>query len=78
MDQRISGATNHVARIANVESMLATGLAILPLVISHLQMGMLAQALVAKLLVDRYVVLLGENVSIHALPHATHHHNAQI
>ena len=78
MDQRISGATNHVARITNVESMLATGLTILPLVINHLQMGMLAQALVAKLLGDMYVVLLRENVSIHALPHATHHHNAQI
>jgi hypothetical protein len=36
--------------------MLATGPVILPLVISHLQMEMLAQALVAKLLVDRYVV----------------------
>nr|CAB3470206.1 unnamed protein product [Digitaria exilis] len=35
--------------------------AILPLVISHQQMGMLAQALEAKLLVDRYVVPLGEN-----------------
>jgi hypothetical protein len=67
-----------VGRIANVESMLATGLAILPLVISHLQMGMLAPALVPKFLVDRYVVPQGENVSTHALPHATPHHNAQI
>jgi len=67
-----------VGRIANVESMLATGLAILPLVIRHLQMEMLAQALVAKQLVDRYVVLQGENASIHALPHATHLPNAQI
>jgi hypothetical protein len=78
VDRRISGATNHVGRIANVESMLATGLVILPLVISHLQMEMLAQALVAKLLVDRYVVPQGENASIHALPHATHRPNAQI
>lgn len=67
-----------MGRIVNVESMLATGVAILPLVISHQQMGMLAQALEAELLVDRYVVLLGENVSIHALPYATHRHNAQI
>nr|CAB3467686.1 unnamed protein product [Digitaria exilis] len=37
------------------------GVAILLLVISHQQMGMLAQALEAELLVDRYVVLLGEN-----------------
>jgi len=67
-----------VGRIANVESMLATGPVILPLVISHLQMEMLAQALVAKLLVDRYVVLQGENASTHALPHVTHLPNAQI
>lgn len=57
--------------------MLATGLVILPLVISHLQIVMLAQALVAKLLVDRYAVLQGENASIHALPHAIRRPNAR-
>lgn len=77
MDLRISGATNHVGRIASVGSMLATGLAILRLVIRHLQMEMLAQAL-AKLLVGRYAVPRGENASILALPHVTHRPNAQI
>lgn len=78
MDQRISGATNHVGRTGNVDYMLAPGLAILPPVISHLQMEMLAQALGLKLLVDRYVVPQGGNVSTRALPHATHRHLAQI
>jgi hypothetical protein len=67
-----------VGKIANVESMLATGLATLPLVIRHLQMEMLAQALAAKLLVDKYAVLRGGNASIHVLPHATHRPHAQI
>lgn len=75
---RISDATNLVERTGNVECTLATGLAILPLVIHHLQMEMLAQVLVVELHVDRYVVPQGGNVSTLAQLHATHHHLAQI
>lgn len=78
MDQRISDATNRVGRTGNVEYMLVPGLAILPPAINLLQMEMLAQALVVGLLVDRYVVLQGGSVNTRALPHATHHHLAQI
>lgn len=78
MDQRILDATNRVERTGNVDCMLAPGLVILHPVIRRLQMEMLAQALGAKLHVDRYVVSQGENVSTLALPHATHRHLAQI
>lgn len=78
MDQRTSGATNLVGRTGNVEFMLVPGLAILPPASSPLQMEMLAQALVVKLLVGRYAVPQGGSVSTRALLHAIHHHLAQI
>ena len=77
MVPRISDATSPVGRTVNVDCMLALGLATLALVIRHLQMEMLVQALGAKFHVDSYVVSQGGNASTLAIPHAIHHHLAQ-
>ena len=77
MVQRISDATSPVERTVNVDCMLVPGPATLALVIHHLQMEMLVQALGAKFHVDSYVVFQGRSASTLAIAHATHHHLAQ-
>jgi len=76
--QGISDATSPVGRTVSVDCMLALGPATLRLVTRHLQMEMLVQALGAKFHVDSYVVSRGGNASTLAIPHATHHHPAQM